>query len=270
MTADTNVRRRDPPPDASSDSDASVSPNDGGLSPRAWFLRGARASLATPGFVLCGSFVGFGAMTHDFGWPAWVAALSTVLIWAAPAQLVLAGALATGAGLAGATLAVSVSAVRLLPMVVSILPVLRTERTSFWTRLLAAHYVAVTAWFEGLRLTPTLPRPARMPFFLGLANALVLGSTLATLAGHAAAGVLPTALSVGLLGLTPLYFLLSLERGADGWGERLAIVFGLALSPLIGLLTPRFDLLWTGVIGGTAAFLIARAFDRDGSRKAAP
>lgn len=225
---------------------------------RVWALRGARAAVGTPGFVLMGSFVGFGAMTHDFGWPAWIAALSTALIWAAPGQLVLAGALASGAGLAAAILAVSVSAVRLLPMVVSIMPVLRTERSSLPLRLLAAHYVAVTAWFEGLRLTPMLPRAARLPFFFGLANALVASSVVATIVGHSVAGVLPTALSVGLLGLTPIYFLLSLERSADGLGERLALGAGLALAPLIALLTPRFDLLLTGLIGGTAAFAIDR------------
>lgn len=233
-------------------------PKDDGGSPRVWALRGARAAVGVPGFVLFGSFVGFGAMTHDFGWPIWIAALATALIWAAPAQLVLAGALASGAGLAAACLAVTVSGVRLLPMVVSILPVLRAERTSLGTRLVAAHFVAVTAWFEGLRLAPTLPRAARMPFFLGLASLLMAGSMIATAVGHSLAGLLPTPLAVGLLGLTPLYFLLSLERGAHEFGERLALVFGLALSPLAGLIAPRLDLLITGVAGGTAAFAIAR------------
>ncbi|MFD1701526.1 AzlC family ABC transporter permease [Methylopila henanensis] len=231
-------------------------------SPKGWALRGARAAIAVPGVVLFGSFIGFGAMTHDYGWPLWIAVLSTLLVWAAPAQVVLAGALASGAGIAGATLAVTVSAVRLLPMVVSILPVLRSERTSVWMRLLAAHYVAVTAWFEGLRLTPTLPRAARMPFFLGLANALVVGSALATAAGHALAGVLPTALSIGLLGLTPLYFLMSLERGSKGLGERVALVLGLALAPLIAPFTPQYDILLTGVVGGTIAFAVERAARR--------
>ncbi|WP_020178751.1 AzlC family ABC transporter permease [Methylopila sp. M107] len=225
---------------------------------RASYLKGVRAAAATPGFVLWGSYVGFGAMAHDFGWPLWIAAFSTLLIWAAPAQLVLAGALASGAGLASATFAVSISGVRLLPMVIAIMPVLRSPRTSFATRLVAAHFVAVTAWFEGLRHAAALPRHARMPFFFGLASGLVLGSTVATAAGHAAAGLLPTALAVGLLGLTPMYFLMSLERAADGFGEKLAIALGLAIGPLAGLVTQEFDLIATGLIGGTAAFLFDR------------
>ncbi|MDR4306438.1 AzlC family ABC transporter permease [Chelatococcus sambhunathii] len=226
--------------------------------PRDAFLQGLRASISTPGFVLWGSFIGFGAMTHDFGWPLWLAAFSTALIWAAPGQLVLAGALASGAGLAGATFAVSISGVRLLPMVVAIMPVLRSERTRFWTRILAAHFVAVTAWFEGLRLASALPRAERMPFFFGLAAGLVVGSVVSTATGHAAAGLLPRALAVGLLGLTPMYFLMSLERGADGFAEKLAIGLGLVIGPLAGLLTQEFDLIATGLIGGTAAFFAER------------
>lgn len=241
---------------------ARVAETASGAPARVWALRGARASLSTPGFVLFGSFVGFGAMTHDFGWPIWAAALSTLLIWAAPGQLVLAGALANGAGIAASALAVTISAVRLMPMVIAILPVLRTPQTSFATRLLAAHYVAVTAWFEGRRRAHEMPRSARMPYFIGLANGLVAGSTAATIVGHAAAGTLPAALSVGLLGLTPIYFLLSLERGAGGLGERVAIVLGLVIAPLVSQMSPSFDLLWTGLGGGTAAFLVERLIAR--------
>ncbi|MFC7052713.1 AzlC family ABC transporter permease [Hansschlegelia quercus] len=227
-----------------------------------WFWSGARGALSVPGFVLYGSFFGFGAMTHDFGWPIWAAGLSTLLIWAAPGQLVLAGALASGAGIGASALAVSISAVRLLPMVVAILPVLKTPQTRFGTRLLAAHYVAVTAWFEGQRRTQVMPREGRMPYFLGLANGLVAGSAVATVSGHAAAGVLPPALAIGLLGLTPVYFLLSLERGAHGVGERVAIVVGLVMAPFVSQMSPSFDLLWTGIIGGTLSFLIDRTVAR--------
>lgn len=241
-----------------SDGDSSGERGDAPPSSAALAFRGARAAVGVAGAVLFSSFVGFGAMTHDFGWPIWIAALSTLLIWAAPAQLVLAGVIASGGGLLAGSIAVSVSAVRLLPMVVSILPTLSTERTGLATRLLAAHYVAVTAWFEGLRLTPMLPREQRMAFFLGLANALVAVCVVATCLGHALAAVLPTALSVGLLAVTPIYFLLSLERGAEGLGDRVALALGLVLAPLIGLVAPQIDLLATGLVGGTAAFLVTR------------
>lgn len=222
-------------------------------------LRGAKAGLSAPGFVMAASFIGYGAMTNDFGWPMWIAVASTALIWAAPAQFVLAGALASGAGIAAATLAVSVSSVRLLPMVVALLPVIRGVRTSLATRLFASHFVAVTAWFEGLRLTSRMPREERMPFFLGLGLLLLTLTLVATALGHALAGLLPTPLAVGLLAVTPIYFLMALERAAGGFAERLAIGIGLVIAPLISPVTPRFDLLFTGLAGGTIAFFAARA-----------
>lgn len=227
-----------------------------------WFWSGARSALSVPGLVLFCSYFGFGAMTHDFGWSWWIAGLSTLLIWAGPGQLVLAGSLANGAGLAASALAVTISAVRLLPMVIAILPALRTTETRLSTRLLAAHFVAVTAWFEGGRRTQMMPRSGRMPFFLGLASGLALGSTLATIAGHQAAGLLPPALAIGLLGLTPIYFLLSLERGARGVGEKSAIVIGLVMAPVVAQMSPSLDLLLTGLVGGTMAFLLDRAIAR--------
>lgn len=227
-----------------------------------WFWSGARSALSVPGLVLFCSYFGFGAMTHDFGWSWWIAGLSTVLIWAGPGQLILAGSLANGASLAAAALAVTISAVRLLPMVIAILPMLRTTETRLSTRFVAAHYVAVTAWFEGGRRTQMMPRSGRMPFFIGLANGLVAGSTVATIAGHQAAGLLPPALAIGLLGLTPIYFLLSLERGAKGVGEKSAIVIGLVMAPVVAQMSPSLDLLLTGLVGGTVAFLLDRAIAR--------
>ncbi len=49
-------------------------------------------------YVLFGTFVGIGALGHDFGFSMPWMVLSTALIWAAPAQVILISALGTGAG----------------------------------------------------------------------------------------------------------------------------------------------------------------------------
>ncbi len=51
-----------------------------------------------------------------------------MLAWAGPAQVILISALGGGAPLLEATVAVSLTGVRLLPMVVALLPLLRAER----------------------------------------------------------------------------------------------------------------------------------------------
>src|SRR5262245_49781756 len=107
------------------------------------FLRGLGAALTSVfAFVVFGTYVGIGALAHDLGFsPLW-AALSTLLVWAAPNQVILISTLGGGALLIEAAIAVSLSAVRLLPMVVALLPMLKGPRTPHWQLLLPAHLTA--------------------------------------------------------------------------------------------------------------------------------
>lgn len=217
------------------------------------FVRGVRAALAVPGAVLVASFFGFGAFARACGYeiPHLVFAAG---IFALPGQVVLADEMAAGAGLATAFLAVTLTAVRLLPMTVAIMPLLREERTPLWQQLLVSHVVAVSVWVEAMRRMPELDRPARIPFCGGMALVLLPAVTLAAVAGHVAAGAVPPVLSAGLMFLTPLYFLLSTLAAARERMDLMAIGIGLALGPAFFVLSPGFDLLLTGLIGGTLAY----------------
>lgn len=228
------------------------------LSDRQWAWRGVRASFTSvQGIVLFAGFVGFGGLVHDVNFPLGAAVLSTLLVWALPAQVLLVGGFAAGNSLPVIALAVGLSSVRLFPMVASLLPMLR-GRSGLGTQLLASHYIAVTAWVEGIRLLPPLPADARMPFFLGLANAFLLICTTGTIAGYLLAGTLPQSLANGLLFLTPISFLLQLMRNARETVDWLALGFGLLLAPIFAQIGGRFDLLWIGLIGGGAAYLVHR------------
>jgi predicted branched-subunit amino acid permease len=231
---------------------------------RVWYLRGLRRVISVPAAALAGGYVGFGALVHDFGWPLWLAMLSVPVIFANPAQVVLAGALAAGAGIAAACFAVTLSAVRLLPMVVGVLPLLRWDRGSRAGLVLAAHVTAITTWVEMLRLLPAVPRPVRLSFYVGLGTGLIAAGTIATGIGFLLAASLPPVLGIGLLAITPLYFLLSLERGARSPGERISVLFGLAIAPLAFAVAPGFELLIAGLLGGTLAFAADRLRRRAG------
>src|SRR5262249_56315974 len=105
---------------------------------------------------------------EGLGWGrAWGVA-STALVWAGPAQVILVSALGAGAAPLETALAVGVSSARLLPMVISLLPLLRRPQTPHRALILPAHLTAVTMWIESLRLLPRPPRAARISF----ANAL--------------------------------------------------------------------------------------------------
>lgn len=66
----------------------------------------------------------------------------------------------------------------------------------------------------------------------------------------------PAAVSATLLFLTPIYFLLSLLATARSRMDLLAIAIGCGLAPILYLAAPGYDLLATGVLGGTLAFLL--------------
>jgi predicted branched-subunit amino acid permease len=79
--------------------------------------------------VLFATYIGIGALAHDTGFSLGWAMASTAFVWAGPAQIILLSTLGSGATVVQAAVAVGVSAIRLFPMVVSILPMLRTAQT---------------------------------------------------------------------------------------------------------------------------------------------
>jgi hypothetical protein len=131
------------------------------------FRAGVRQAAGLPSLVLMASLIGVGGLTRDIGYPMWAGVLSTMLLWAGPAQVLLFGSLAAGASLPAIAVAVSLSSIRFFPMVVSLLPLLRGPAVGTGKLLIAAHFVAVTAWTEGRRLLPGLPVEQRYPFFIG-------------------------------------------------------------------------------------------------------
>ncbi len=226
------------------------------LNTRQWYARGLYAGVTSvQGFVLFASYIGFGGLCAGIGFPLGAAAFSTFLIAALPSQLLLVGGYVAGNGALVIALAVMLSAARLLPLVVSLLPYLRGRLS---VQLFAAHFAAVSVWAESRRHLPPLAPAARLPFYFGLVTVFNLGCVAATFIGFMLAGQLPRALAIGLTFLTPISFLLALTRNARDRVDYLSLVFGLALAPLFAAYGGQLDLLWTGLVGGAAAWLIHR------------
>jgi predicted branched-subunit amino acid permease len=227
------------------------------------FRRGMKAGLLSSlVLVTVGNFVGIGALAHDLGFSLAWAVLGAVLIWAGPAQVIVMTALAGGAALFGIAIAVALSAVRLLPMVVSLVPLLRGPRTRTRDLILPAHFVSVTTWVEGFRLLPAMPPEERVAFLNGFGTCFCVVAAVSTVAGFYLAAGLPTVLTAAMLMLTPLAFLLSTAGNARSLADRLALVLGLVLGPALTVYAPQLDLLLSGVIGGTLAYLAHRLRER--------
>src|SRR5664279_2943103 len=62
------------------------------------FFGGVKSAWTSVFFlVLAGTYIGMGALAHDFALTSWWLALSTILVWAAPAQVILLSAFGAGA-----------------------------------------------------------------------------------------------------------------------------------------------------------------------------
>src|SRR5580704_9790495 len=148
------------------------------------FGRGFGAALRSVFvFVLLGTYVGIGALSHDLGFGIGWTLAATLLIWAAPGQVILISALGSGAPLVEAAIAVGVSGVRFLPMVVSLLPLLKGPGVRTRHLIAPAHFTAVSVWIEAMRLLPALPREGRVAFFNGLSVGLLVPTIAGTVAG---------------------------------------------------------------------------------------
>lgn len=221
------------------------------------FLGGARAGATSIfALVLIASYLSIGALAHDLGFPLPWAVLTTLLVWAAPAQVILISALGAGAAPLEVAVAVGLSSMRLLPMVVALLPLVKTPTTRTRDVILPAHLTAVSMWIEALRLLPTVPRAQRIAFTNGLGLCFLAIAAAATALGYHLARGLPGFMVAALLFVSPMSFLMSTLRNAQVAADRVALVIGLVLAPLLAWRGVGLDLMWTGLAGGVAAYAV--------------
>jgi predicted branched-subunit amino acid permease len=223
------------------------------------FLDGMAASFRSVfTIVLVGTYVGIGALAHDYGFSLFWVMTTTVVMWAGPSQVIMISALGSGGSLVEVAAAVFLSAVRFMPMVVALLPLLRGPRTPLRSLFLPAHFTAASMWVESFRLLPPLPLERRVPFCNGLGVGFMLSGHVGSVIGFYLAGSLPVLLTAGLLFLTPVSFLISTARNATTLANRLALALGLIVGPLLVYFDVGLDLMWTGLIAGSVAYAVHR------------
>lgn len=219
---------------------------------------GAWRAFGVPSIVLGGSFVGFGALVHQVGLSLWHALLSTATGWALPGQIALVELYAVGASVLVIAVAVGLTNARLLPMTVTLIPLLRTPGMPRWRYYAISHFIAVTGWVAAMRDCPAMVAHHRLPYYAGFAGVLWMISLLATWIGFALAGSVPAYVTLGLVFINPIYFMLVISADVRDRTRVLAAVFGAIGGPVLYLLVPDWSLLLAGVIAGTLGFLIGR------------
>lgn len=223
-----------------------------------WFLAGARGIFSLPAFILMTSFVGFSAFALESGVSRGEAMFMTAAIWALPAKMILIGMMASGANVLAVFLAVTLSSIRMMPMVASLVPELRGSRTPTWLLLVLSHFVAITAWVFAMGSLKDIPREARVSYFAGFGLTLVAVNTVLVGLSYGIVSTFPPAVAGILFFLTPVYFVGSIWASARHSVVKIAFVIGVVSGPLLAVVTPGFDILIAGIGGGTLAYLIDR------------
>lgn len=235
------------------------------ISQTRWFFAGMRGLFSLPAIILMISFVGFSAFALESGVSRAEAMFMTATVWALPAKMILIGTMTSGANLLAIFLAVSLSSIRMMPMVASLVPEMRTERTPTWLLLLLSHFVAITAWVFAMGSFKNVPREGRIAYFAGFGMTLVTINTILVGVCYGLVAQFPPIVASLLFFLTPVYFIASIWATGRQSVVKVAFVVGVVAGPLLAVLVPGLDILIAGLGGGTLAYLFDRYVIRRGS-----
>lgn len=220
--------------------------------------RGAAEAFGIPAAVLSAGFIGYGALAADAGYPLWITTLSTVIIWALPGQLVLHEMWGMGAAWYAILFAVALTAVRFLPMAMTLMPLMRDERHARWQLYVAAQFVSMTSWAVCMRRCHDMPREERLPYLIAFSMTCWSASLVTGAIGYYAGGMLPATVRLGLVFLTPVYFLCMLVGDARTRLARIALACGAVSGPVLHRVDAQWGLLLAGLLAGTVAYFLQR------------
>jgi len=218
-------------------------------------------ALSLPAFILFFTMMGFGSLARSAGFDAEMAAVASLLIWGLPGQLAMVELTRTGQGMVAIVFACSLANARFMPMVVSFMPTLARERTSMPRMLLDAQLLSINSWAMCMREFPQVAGAYRHRYYVTFASSILLAAVAGTLLGYHSAVLLPAALVLGLIFISPLFFALVLSA-VPGRAERISMLLGCATIPLAHYFWPAVDLLITGLVGGSLGFALGNFLTR--------
>jgi predicted branched-subunit amino acid permease len=217
-----------------------------------------REAIGAPLLVLFASYVGFGSLVRESRLSLPAGLLSTLATWALPGQIISVELYAAGASLLTIFIAVALTNARMMPMTMTLLPLLRLPGRARWRLYAASHLIAVTGWAVAMLRCSDMPPAQRLSYFVSFAATLLCGSLIGTAVGFVVSGSVPQSVSLGLVFVNPVYFMLLFLGDLRDRARVLALVFGAGLAPVMHALAPSWGLLITGIVGGGLAFSLTR------------
>ena len=224
------------------------------------FWAGIRDAAGAPAAVLFAGMVGFGAMGKTNGFDVWFTTSTSFFMFALPGQVVLLEMAITGSSVLAIVLAVTLTATRFITMTVTLFPQLH-EKDRNHSLYASVHLLAMTAWAISMREFHAIETRHRLSYFVGLGLLCWLISVPGTILGYYLAGMVPAAVTLGLVFINPLFFLLTFTE-VKPWINRIALLLGCIFGPIFFMIDRDTSLLSAGLVAGTIAYLIDRKFLR--------
>ena len=224
---------------------------------RALLRKALTGAAGFPSIVLFASMTGFGSLCRASDLSLGIALGATAGIWGLPGQLAMVELHAAGSEVLAVVMAVSLANARFLPMALVILPLLRLGLARTRWLFALVQMMSLNPWAATLREASRLTGRQRRLYFAAFASVCLAAALAGTAFGYLATGALPRPLTLGLIFLNPLFFAL-LFASLEGRATVLALILGAVVGPLLHLVSPDWGLLVTGVVAGTAAFLLSR------------
>ncbi len=225
------------------------------------FWSGIRDAAGAPAMVLFAGMVGFGAMGKTNGFDVWFTTSTSFFMFALPGQVVLLEMAITGSSVFAIALAVTLTSTRFITMTVTLFPQFHQNDRNR-SLYASVHLLAMTAWAISMREFHAIEVKHRLSYFVGLGLLCWLISIPGTVLGYYLAGMVPPAITLGLVFINPLFFLLTFTE-VKPWINRIALLLGSIFGPIFFLLDRDTSLLTAGLVGGTLAYLIDRKFLRN-------
>ena len=139
---------------------------------------------------------------------------------------------------------------------------LKQHNISFWRKILLAHIMAITSWAQISHVKDKFPLNLLLSYYIGFAMTIYLFGFSGTLVGYFIDNFASNEVLRTIIFVTPLYILLLVFNSRDKI-NRLAVVLGGIITPVIYPFFLEWSVLLGGVIGGSVAFFWARTKENE-------
>ena len=220
------------------------------------FSHGFRDCVVAPGWGVFAAMAGFGSIAGEAGESLWRALVLMAGLWSMPGQVAFVELSAEGVVGLSMIVAVTVANLRMLPLTLASIPLLRDERgirpRHFWL----AQINSVTGFVQLKDASGRIEDQRSLArYFEGFCVGTLLLGALGTTLGHSLASHLPEQGLRTLIFVTPLYLLLLTVRTRDAMMLS-AAALGCVAVPLGHLWSADWGVIAGGLAAGTLAFAV--------------